>query len=108
MSLDGSVIGHSLTVSPTTHALEIKPSVKDVVASERGRLSIMILHNNMKLNIHQGEVGSAQNPAVWESAPLMKGLNIFKIAITANATRATGGAPEYRTQVYVLCVNRGW
>lgn len=107
MTLDGGMIGHSVSVASDIEKIKIKPILEDILRSECQRISIAVLQNNGKLAPSEG---SADDPSCWTSTPLMKGLNTVKITVTANVTKSesAGAMPEYKTQVYVIFINQIW
>lgn len=109
MTLRGDLIGHSFSVASNVETIKIMPILKDVLRSESRRLSVVVLQNNTKLNMAEGDLESAENPPCWITGPLMRGLNTFKITISANLTKSDmpmGAIPHYKTQVYFLFISR--
>lgn len=107
--LGGKFIGHSLSLGSNVETIKIMPMLKDVLRSESRRLSVVILQNNSKLNMVEGDLESEENPPCWVTGPLMKGLNTIKITITANVTKADMPMvpmPDYKTQVYFIFISR--
>ncbi|CAO3673709.1 unnamed protein product [Rhizopus stolonifer] len=98
---DGDYLGHSMVVSSDTKTLDIQAELLRPLKTEEKRMTITIFQNNLKLNT------MAKNYE-WKTAPLNKGVNIFKVHVTANISQFESNLPEYKTQVYHLFITQTW
>lgn len=98
---DGDYLGHSMVVSSDTKTLDIQAELLKPLKTEEKRMTITIFQNNLKLNT------MAKNYE-WKTAPLNKGVNIFKVHITANISQFESNLPEYKSQVYHLFITQTW
>ncbi|KAI8327234.1 hypothetical protein BD560DRAFT_418381 [Blakeslea trispora] len=100
MTMDGLYPNHSVDVPANVEQLTIQSQLVDIVKAESKRLNITVSQNNIKLN--------ATSEYEWQSVPLVKGLNVFKINVSANCTRPESIQPEFKSKVYHLFVTRIW
>ena len=100
MTVDGIYANHSVDVPANVEQVTIKSQLAEVVKAESKRLNITVLQNNVKLN--------ATSDYEWQSVPLTRGLNVFKINVSANCTRPESIQPEFKSKVYHLFVTRIW
>ncbi|KAI8370678.1 uncharacterized protein BYT42DRAFT_98580 [Radiomyces spectabilis] len=103
-TVNGDFTGHSLTLPSRVDTITICPFLSDTLRTHNQRVSIAILQNNCKLNME----AEPNDPPSWKSAPLLRGMNTFKINVTVNITMSETMAPEYRSQVYHLFITQTW
>jgi hypothetical protein len=65
---------------------------------ERNRFSIMVFHNNTKLD--------AQNDT-W-TTPLVPGMNVIKVSVTVNLTPPDSNLPDFKSQLYHVFLQQSW
>ncbi|KAI9267863.1 hypothetical protein BY458DRAFT_475796 [Sporodiniella umbellata] len=97
---DGEYLGHSLVVPSKNKAFTLQAELSKPLKNENNRLTVTVFQNNLKLN-------PMTKNYEWKVAPLNKGVNVFKMHVTANVSRP-GSSPEYKSQVYHLFITQAW